>query len=83
MPVEEISQQLAPYEEAFERVPHNEAQRAAFDQFLTQGFPSSRDENWKFTNLAPLTKMAFEPAQGRHLADAAKFLERFPVESYS
>ncbi len=79
MPVEAPAKemtQLAPYVEAFERSKHNDAQRLAFEQFLAMGLPTPRDENWKFTSLAPLTKIAFEPASGA--PDAAKFLNQFP-----
>ena len=78
MPVEAVAPQLAPYVEAFERTPHTEAQRAAFEQFLAQGMPSQHDENWKFTNLAPLVKTAFEPAEPGDAARAQKILAGFP-----
>ena len=28
--------------------------RAAFDRFLDRGFPTTRDEEWRFTNVAPI-----------------------------
>jgi Fe-S cluster assembly protein SufD len=31
---------------------------AAFARFLTRGFPTTRDEEWRFTNLAPLAELA-------------------------
>ena len=30
--------------------------REAFDRFATAGFPTSRDEEWRFTPLAPLAR---------------------------
>jgi Fe-S cluster assembly protein SufD len=32
---------------------------AAFNRFLDRGFPTSRDEEWKFTNVAPIAATAF------------------------
>jgi Fe-S cluster assembly protein SufD len=80
MPVEAVAPQFAPYAEAFERAPRDEAKRAAFDQFLVTGFPSARDEDWKFTNLSALIKTPFEPAEAGDAAAAAKILEQFPAE---
>ena len=37
--------------------------RAAIARFDELGFPTPRNEDWKFTNLAPLTKVPFRPAQ--------------------
>ncbi len=38
------------------------ARRAeAIDRFQTLGFPSARNEAWRFTNVAPLVKQAFAP----------------------
>jgi len=78
MPVEEISQQLAPYLEAFDRVPKTPLHQAAMERFLELGFPTSREEDWKFTNLAPLTRMSFEPAEPGDAKVAAKILSAFP-----
>lgn len=35
---------------------------AAMDCFAELGFPTLRDEEWRFTNLAPLTRTPFQPA---------------------
>src|SRR5262245_30575300 len=78
MPVEEISQQLAPYAEAFEKLPQDEVRRVAFEKFVSAGFPTSREEDWKFTNLAPLTRIAFEPADGADPTLAERILRTFP-----
>jgi Fe-S cluster assembly protein SufD len=32
------------------------------DDFLALGFPSTKLENWKYTNVAPIRRIAFEPA---------------------
>src|SRR5688500_4435215 len=34
---------------------------SAIDRFEQLGFPSVRDEDWKYTNLAPLAKESFVP----------------------
>ena len=36
----------------------------AMDRFEQLGFPSVRDEEWKYTNLASLAKESFVPAIG-------------------
>jgi Fe-S cluster assembly protein SufD len=33
--------------------------RAAFDRFTTLGFPTTKDEEWRFTNVTPIAKTAF------------------------
>lgn len=44
-------------------VPWLELVRAsAMDRFEQLGFPTVHDENWKYTNLAPLAKQSFVPA---------------------
>jgi Fe-S cluster assembly protein SufD len=36
--------------------------RAAMDQFARVGFPTSRDEEWRFTPVAPIAQADFQPA---------------------
>jgi len=36
--------------------------KAAFERFAELGFPTTRHEQWKYTSLAPLTRVAFRPA---------------------
>ncbi len=36
--------------------------QAAMDRFAAQGFPTVRDEDWRFTNIAPLVQTGFQPA---------------------
>ncbi len=38
--------------------------RRGMERFGATGFPSPRDEEWRFTPLAPLTRTAFHPAVG-------------------
>ena len=39
-----------------------EARTAAFDRFLQRGFPTTRDEEWRFTNVGPIAASAFARA---------------------
>jgi Fe-S cluster assembly protein SufD len=36
--------------------------KAAIGHFAKRGFPTLKDEEWRFTNLAPLLKVPFKPA---------------------
>ncbi len=38
--------------------------RRAIERFAALGFPTLKDEEWRFTNLAPLLKVPFELGQG-------------------
>jgi Fe-S cluster assembly protein SufD len=49
--------------------------RAAFERFEALGFPTNRDEEWRFTNLAPIAKTAFSLAGPGGPAVAASDLE--------
>lgn len=37
--------------------------KAAIDRFAELGFPTTRLEEWKFTSVAPVAKIAFQPAR--------------------
>src|SRR5439155_11898187 len=37
------------------------------DDFLALGFPTTKLENWKYTNVAPIRRITFEPAVDRRL----------------
>jgi Fe-S cluster assembly protein SufD len=43
------------------------------DDFLALGFPTTRLENWKYTNVAPIRRMTFEPAVDRPLPSIPEF----------
>jgi Fe-S cluster assembly protein SufD len=55
--------------EAFRREPSfgtgalRRAREQAFDRFLTLGFPTVRDEEWRFTNVGPIAATSFERAR--------------------
>jgi Fe-S cluster assembly protein SufD len=37
--------------------------KAAITRFAELGFPTTHDEEWKYTNVAPITRIPFQPAQ--------------------
>ena len=39
-----------------------DARRSAADAFGRMGFPTTRDEEWRFTNVAPIADTPFAPA---------------------
>ncbi len=47
--------------------------RAAMDRFAAVGFPTTRDEDWRFTNVAPIAQTEFQaaPKQAAVLAPEA------------
>ena len=45
--------------------------RAAIDRFATTGFPTSRDEEWRFTPVSPIAQAKFRPASPAALTRAA------------
>lgn len=51
--------------------------RAALARFADLGFPTTRDEDWRFTNVAPIARTAFAPAPDGGVAPARQALERF------
>jgi Fe-S cluster assembly protein SufD len=40
----------------------SEGRIAAFERFSRQGFPTTRDEEWRFTNVAPIAGLRLSPA---------------------
>jgi Fe-S cluster assembly protein SufD len=44
---------------------------AAFEQFEAAGFPTTDDEDWKYTNVAPLARKTFTPAAGAFELESA------------
>ena len=53
----------------------NEKRRASIAAFASRGLPTTREEEWRYTNLAPLAALALEPnAAGRIDRDALEAL---------
>ena len=51
----------------FDSLPWLSAHRqSAFDQFQETGFPTRRHENWKYTDVSPITKTGFVLANADH-----------------
>jgi len=73
---------LSPAFDAFRRDPAfaagglAPAREAAFDRFVSQGFPTTRQEEWRHTSVAPIAQIAFARAADANLAAdlAAPFL---------
>lgn len=65
--------QLAPYLAAFPTLPPSgdewldALRETAMRQFTAHGFPATREEEWRFTNVAPIARVPFEPAQAAAL----------------
>ncbi len=56
--------------------------RSAIERFAAQGFPGAREEDWRFTNLGPITSRSFPlapvPARAPTAEDVARFLYSIP-----
>ncbi len=57
----------------------NEVRRAAIERFAALGFPTTKDENWKYTNLAPFLKTPYGPAPRVAVAEARERLAAAPL----
>src|SRR5947207_3947870 len=79
---EQLMKETDPYLAKFERF-ENEAKqpswlfplrKAGIARFAELGFPSTRHEDWRFTNVAPIAKLPFKPVfdnRADGLADGA------------
>lgn len=54
-----------------------QVRKRAILSFQETGFPTPRDEEWKYTNVAPLARIDFQPAQPAGDRSLEKNLERF------
>ena len=54
---------------------------SAFDRFEELGFPTTHDEEWKYTNVAPMSKLNFQPASEETLSTEAH--QPIELESFS
>jgi Fe-S cluster assembly protein SufD len=68
-----VAEEIDLYREAFEGTARErrgepgwlkELREAAFDRFSQRGFPTTRDEEWRHTNVSPLTRTPFRRAEG-------------------
>ncbi|HWP43955.1 MAG TPA: Fe-S cluster assembly protein SufD [Blastocatellia bacterium] len=53
--------------------------RAARERFAVLGLPTVRQEEWKYTNVAPLGKIGFRPAELESVVVTAAQIERLPL----
>jgi Fe-S cluster assembly protein SufD len=68
---EDAMNEVQPYLEQFERLERDAATRhpawvfplrkAGLARFAARGLPTLRDEDWRFTNIAPLRRLPFRP----------------------
>ena len=82
--VTELARKANNYQAAFQSVRESSptvpwlelVRNSAMDRFELLGFPSVREEDWKYTNLAPLVKQSFVPAvRSTNVSlDAARFV---------
>src|SRR3989454_12846382 len=69
--------------ERFEKQPTTPAwvfplRKAGIARFAELGFPTLKDEDWRFTNVAPIAKLPFKPVFGANTDGvAAKTLGKF------
>src|ERR1051325_10899169 len=54
----ELERRLAPKDPAWLK----HVRRAAMHRFAELGFPTTRDEDWKYTSVAAIAKTTFRPA---------------------
>jgi len=52
----------------------NEIRQTAMHRFVELGFPTTRDEEWKYTSVAPIANAAFQPVTGPVMAPAVESL---------
>jgi Fe-S cluster assembly protein SufD len=55
--------------------------KAAIARFAELGFPTARDEDWKFTSTAPIARTAFQPAEPGRVTAAELKGALFPTGS--
>jgi len=81
------NQSLEAYAEAFSRLDSDglgrerpwlrKLRKEGFERFSAVGFPTMRDEDWRFTNLSAIAQTAFRPVRNGHALPSAKQLEPF------
>lgn len=86
----QVAEDLAGYRLEFERFTREHADRrpewisrmrtAAFDRFVELGFPTTRIEEWKYTNVAPIAKTPFRRAAQAWSTLSVESIEPFTLE---
>ena len=57
----------------------HEIRRTALERFAELGFPSTHEEEWRFTNIAPIARTLFRPAPVTASSTVAETINRFPL----
>ena len=83
-PAQETHKYAARFEELERSIPKSQSwltpiRRAAFLRFSELGFPTVRDEDWRFTSVAPIAQTDFQPAPDAQAAVALDTLGPFIV----
>ena len=55
------------------------SRQSALDAFVTTGFPTSRNEDWKYTRVTPIEKRSFKLAQQNDVRVQAREVEQFSL----
>lgn len=83
MATEVIKQESSFWEAFYSQQPEFKApawlgrlRETALDRFKELGFPSLKEEDWKYTNVAPLTKLSFQSGATSPTAVSAADVER-------
>jgi len=89
----QVAEELDSYRADFERIERDSADRrpqwinqirtAAFGRFVELGFPTTRLEDWKYTNVAPIVKTSFTcagQAMSRHRVIAMDAIDAVTLE---
>ena len=56
--------------------------RTAIEGFAELGFPTTHDEDWKYTNVAPFLSRVFKPAETTLSAELRRQIERLPIVGF-
>jgi len=57
--------------------------RSAMTRFAELGFPTVKDEEWRFTNLSPVARRAFESAPDGDETVSPEFIARFRYDDHA
>jgi Fe-S cluster assembly protein SufD len=81
------AEQIGAWVEEFSKQPAaadwiQQLREAAFERFSELGFPTTRDEEWRFTNVAPIARGHF-PAHHNHAVDALPEAARLHLARYA
>jgi Fe-S cluster assembly protein SufD len=57
----------------------NRSRQGALDEFASAGFPTSRNEDWKYTRVAPIEKRSFKVPERNGIHVHARDVEQFDL----